>query len=180
MPGFRLTVGSSGTVSYAFMYQIGGRGSKRQTVSLGTDEFLTLKQAREMAVKFRALVVQGIDPQVVEQTTKKKNNQPRLDDVMARYIEINKKPGRYWHERINQIEWGSLRQWERPHPLRRSNVKTLSHCLIRKIERDSSGAVVKIMHGAQKNIHSTMRGFFNWCIGQEYIEFSPMASFAAA
>ena len=90
---------------YAFMYQIGGRGSKRQTVSLGNDEFLTLQQARDMAVKFRALVVQGLDPQVVEQTTKKKNNQPRLDDVMARYIEINKKPGRYWHERINQIEW---------------------------------------------------------------------------
>ncbi len=65
--GLTFTLSSKGTAAWVLRYRFGGR---QKELSLGNYPDITLKQAREMATKARARVIEGVDVAREKQQTK--------------------------------------------------------------------------------------------------------------
>jgi integrase len=85
---FRMT--KTGAKTFYYVYRMGGRGSTRKWLKLGTFPSLPLIKARERARAYRAMRDAGTDPQA--ELKKKKFAGLTVADVVHRFIEEHVKP----------------------------------------------------------------------------------------
>ncbi|MDE2075011.1 MAG: DUF4102 domain-containing protein, partial [Alphaproteobacteria bacterium] len=111
LPGFGLRVTSRGKKSWVAMYRLGGRGARKQRITLGSYPALSLAAAREQARDIFAQVSAGRDPSL---KIRELMDADTFETVAAEFIERYAKPkNRGWKKQESEIKNTLLPRWKR-------------------------------------------------------------------
>ena len=100
--GLYLQIGPTGAKSYLFRYTF---GKKAKTIGLGATHTVSLAEAREEALKFRGMVLKGLDPKIEkerEYSARQGTTVHTFQWCAEQYIEAHKDE---WRNPKHELQW---------------------------------------------------------------------------
>lgn len=173
LKGFRARVTAEpGPVSWIIQKWQGGRGGKAVRYVLGsTTSGMTLDEARRQATIDLGRIAKGENVVAVRrerrQALNKELNAPGLLAAFERYMKAKSTGSRYWLELERNIKRAIADIGDK------TPVMAVTKADIRKVIDNKGGLA------ARRILFATLRPFFDWCVDQDLIAASPMASLKA-
>jgi integrase len=158
LPGFGIRIRKGGSRRYIFQYKTGG--INRRVTFKETDA----RRARKAAEKLAARVTLGGDPALEKQDVRN-----AAGDTFQRCM------GEYL-ARVTKRRESTLREIKRHllrnlHPLHRHHIKAIDR---RKIAEQLSRLTVENGPVQSNRTRASLSAFFNWCLGQGYVDSNPV------
>lgn len=167
--GFGAYITAKGDVSWLIQKWQGGRGGKAARYVIGASRNgMGLDEARAQAAIDLGDVAKGVNVvarrQKRRKAIKEELSAPNLLKAFEDYLKKKSTGNRYWIEMEKSVKRAIAEIGEK------SLLVAITKADIRKVIDDRKG------HSAQRNLFAALRPFFAWCVDQDLIEVSPMAS----
>ncbi len=176
LKGFCCKATPAGKRAFFVQYRLRGKGQNIKRVHIGYYGKLTVKQARDRAKQLLGEANAGSDPRAAEKAKRQTERAEKaakagkaakgtLRQCAERFLELNKKSGRYWaHKRARLLG---------------NDTKGLLDSPVMSIKKsDLLGvldAVAQRSENAARLLHVDLRKLFNWALERDLIEANPMA-----
>jgi integrase len=166
LKGFGCKCTAKGHKAFLVIYRMGGRGTKKETVTLGALGDITPDQARKLAKGVLGKVAEGVNPAGNRRQLREKEKTPRLTfaELMELYLEKNGADKRSWPETRRALEHDARPRWG-----------------TRAAESITTADVMALIDDVQarapvmaKNLFSALRPLFAWAAPRGYITANPV------
>jgi integrase len=165
LPGFGLRVTDKGKKSWVVMYRLGGRGARKQRLTLGSYPRLSLAKARERARDALVQVAKGTDPSL---KTRELREAATFEAVATEFIERYAKPkNKGWKKQESDIKRNLLPYWKH-RPVSSITRRDVLQVLDRVSDRSTAVNANRLL--------ALIRKVFNWCLERGILEISPVAT----
>jgi integrase len=147
--------------TFNFHYRIMGRSCR---LNIGRFPSMSLKEARQKALEAMRQVSNGIDPQTAKLQARSSYGASLFSNVASEFIDHAKRNTRTWKETDRIIRNEFVRRWGRLQ-LQQISKLTINPAL-GEIESISGPS-------AANHAFAMIRRFFNWCVQQGHLDYSP-------
>jgi integrase len=165
VPGLGLKVTPKGRKVFLLQYRRpGGRTKNTTKFTLGQYGIITVAQARDMARRYLADIVNGIDPAAEKRKGKDLAALHRVTDVIDQFIALHVEGQRSAKETIRILKREVVPAWGNRSVLdiTKSDINEL---LGTKVSQGS--------HTMANRILAAVRKLFSWCVGKDMLQHSP-------
>src|SRR5262249_3547052 len=147
-------------------------GSTGRPVRLAFDRYpdLGLEDARMKAAALISEIAHNVDivsrKHQIRMAQAEALHAAKLGETVAKFIELRKKPGRYWKELERTFERDVISAMGKETPVRTITKEQVQALLDAKLTKHP---------GAARTLYATLSPFFKFCVARDLIHFSPCA-----